>query len=658
MKRTLAQAVLVVGAIGAVTTGVVLPGGELHAQPSVTVTGSVRGQVRDLARHEAASGALITATSASLQGDQIAIADAAGTYFLTALPPGYYKLTVSYLSRTFERDEVLIQVGKQAVVNIAVDSSARTGVPIGETINIRGTVPLVDQGSTKIGQSFTGLYTNNIPVGRTFGSVIGAAATAQRDFYGTSLSGATSIENTYIVEGINTTDTAHGELSLTLPNEFLAETEVITGGYSAEYGRATGGIVNVVTKQGSNEIHGSVFSYFSPGALSSAAHSIEQQGGSVAIQNNLDYSYDLGAELGGAIIPDKLWFHIGFDPSRTRTVWTRDVVQQIDDNQDGVPDFDPVTGLVLHKKVTGRDIPTAATTYFFTAKLTGEIDRNNQFQLSAFGNPRTGTGSIYELPYPDTWAANDTVFNRSDGAYDATAKYTGKFGDGATQIDAQAGFHRSYNNMTSPGGPGSQPTTDYNYTRSLYDFADIEGSGIGACQDNGPDDKYPKIQNCPVNLYAEQGLGLLEQRTNDRLSAALAVTRRVKVLGYHVLKAGLDIEASSYDTTLSFSGGEELRRSCNTDDTGSCSDAPDAAPGPWRVLRYGQVIRNLTPAELADPSSVPLGPGQQIDGCAGGLAICGPAAARHVNTSDRSIGAFVQDSWQIFPNLTLNLGLR
>src|SRR5258706_259952 len=79
--------------------------------------------------------------------------------------------------------------------------------------------------------------------------------------------GATSAEKQYVVEGLNTTDTGFGVLSSNLPNEFIQETEVITGGYNAEFGRATGAIVNVVTKTGSNQFHGSVFGHLQPQAL-------------------------------------------------------------------------------------------------------------------------------------------------------------------------------------------------------------------------------------------------------------------------------------------------------------------------------------------------------------------------------------------------------
>lgn len=658
MKNALLQAFMAIGIVGAA-----IAFHETDAYAQASTVGSLRGQLRDKATGEPAVGATVVATSPALQGEQVVLADESGLYFLTALPPGSYTLTVYYNDGTFTRGNVIVQVGKEAVVNITVDTASTTGKPKGETIEIQGTAPVIDQGSTKTGVSLTSDYTTNIPVGRTFGAVLGAASGSQQDFYGTSISGATSVENTYVVEGINTTDTARGGLSSNLPNEFVQETEVITGGYNAEYGRATGGIVNVVTKQGSNQLHGSVFAYYTPGQLSATAKTIQKEGGSVDTQSNLDYNYDLGAELGGPIIKDKLWFHVGFNPSRRRDVITRLVQQQVDTNNDGIPDVDPNTGFTIHKRVSSLDTPEARTTYFFTAKINGEIDQNNQFQISAFGNPRTGNGSVNDSPGSVTFAPNDTLFNRTDGAYDLSAKYTSKFNNGQTQIDALAGFHRASSDVTAPpGSVGNQPQVYYNYTRSLYDFADLEGPSIGACQDGGPSDMYTKIQNCPVDLYNEQGLGILENRINDRLSAALSATQRVKAFGYHVLKAGLDYEASTYDSTQYFTGGAAYRRACNVDPvTGApaanCDD-PTALPGRWRISKYAGIIRNLTPQEVMDPGSVMLQPGQQIDGCSGGLAICGAVGQRTANTNSSSFGAYAQDSWQIRPNLTINAGLR
>src|SRR5205807_467825 len=121
----------------------------------------------------------------------------------------------------------------------------------------------------------------------------------------------------------------------------------------------------------------------------------------------------------------------------------------------------------------------------------------------------------------------------------------------------------------------------YNYTRSLYDFANLEGN-IAGCHDSPmkgvatADDPYPKIINCPAASYIDQGLGFLEDRTNNRTSAVLALTQRVKAAGQHVFKAGLDIEFSTYNSGRRFTGGSFLSKdSADTvDDTGMTIFAP------------------------------------------------------------------------------------
>jgi len=599
--------------------------------------GSLRGQIRDKAANEPAIGATVVATSPALQGEQVVITDDTGQYFITALPPGVYTLTVYYNDVTYSRGNVLVQVGKEVVVNVSVNTSDASGKPKGEVINIQGAAPIIDQGSTKTGVTIGDDYTRNIPVGRTFGEVIGASAGAAGDEYGTGFSGATSVENTYVVEGINTTDTAFGQLSSNLPNEFVSETEVITGGYAAEYGRATGGLINVATKQGSNEFHGSVFGYFSPDALTASAKTIVSAN-AIDYQQNPGNNYDFGAELGGPIIKDKLWFHVGFNPSFTNLNTKRFIGYETDDGT-GNPVLDS-NGNPVKTNITSQNIATAQQTYFFTAKINGAVDQNNQFQISAFGNPTTGTAPGTAVPS----AIQDSTDNTKFGAWDVAGKWTSKLNQGKTQIDALVGFHRAYTDNTPNQPAGNDPTVFYAYTRSLADFADLEGPQVGnACQ-NAPNSTFIK---CPVTNYLESGQSVIEDRLNDRLTAALTVTQRVKFGGYHTFKAGVDYEGSSYDSRKHFTGGAAYE-----------ALDPESAPGAgpiWLKEDYLSQVRGLTMAEQMNPTAVPLGPGQQL--CLGNAVIC-QLGQLSANTSDRSIGAFVQDSWQVIPNLTFNLGVR
>ena len=606
----------------------------VFAQGSATV-GSLRGIIRDKANGEPAAGATVVATSPALQGEQVVITEGDGVYYITSLPPGLYVLTVYYNDATFSRGNVLIQIGKEAVVNVTVDSGASAGKPKGEVITISGSAPIVDQGSTKTGITITDDYTRNIPTARTFGGVMSSAAGAQTDNYGISLAGATSYENTYIVEGINTTDTAFGGISSNLPNEFINETEVITGGYNAEFGRATGGIINVVTKSGSNEFRGSVFGYYQPGSFISAADKIQREGSSIDSAEDLDYRYDVGGELGGPIIKDKLWFHVGFNPSVSHRTATRIVNTSVDKNQDGVPDVDE-NGFTTREELSRQETPEDFKTYFFTAKINGAISQNHQFQISAFGNPRVAEDVVGFTRNPA-----QTRWKYNDGAYDFSAKWTSKFNEGKTQIDAVAGYHHGYEHQ-NPYDAAAQdvPTLNYNYERSLYAFNDLENN-IGACNDADPNDPYPLIRNCPVTGYTEQGLSFLESRDNTRTSGTVSLTQRVKAAGYHVFKIGVDAEVSTYDNERGYTGGVFYRRSSG---------------GNWQEREFVTRVRNLTPEEQADPDSVML-TNEQIF-CASGLAICSRADTIASDTTNRSLGAYVQDSWQLLPNFTLNLGLR
>jgi outer membrane receptor protein involved in Fe transport len=599
-------------------------------------TGSLRGVVKDKGSGEPTIGATVVATSAALQGEQVVIADDSGGYYLTSLPPGIYTLTVYYNDTTFSRSNVLVQVGKEAVVNIAVDSSATKG----EVVNISGSAPIVDQGSTKVGSTITSDFTNNIPTGRTFGDVMQSTAGAQGDTYGISFAGATSAENTYIVEGLNTTDTGFGTLSANLPNEFVQETEVITGGYNAEFGRATGAIVNVVTKTGSNQFHGSVFGHLQPSALTASSDRILREGTAIDREVNQNYRYDFGAELGGPVIKDKLWFHVGFTPTISKSTTTRIINRSIDlkDNVtgmdvtggDGRTDIDPATGFTRREKVASRDLGSDFRTYFFTAKLTGAISSNHQWQISGFGNPERRDAVFSTIHDPNTAKARTDL-----GAYDVSGKWTSKFNEGKTQFDAVLGYHNGFNADKPLNDASDVVGVRYGYTRSLYDFADLEGAGIEGCNDMATNDPYPKIRNCPVANYTDRGLGFLEDRQNNRTSAVLSLTQRVKAAGQHVFKVGLDTEFSNYDSGRRFSGGAFLTRE---------------GPGDTGDFLIRQYLKY-------DPSgTIPCG--IDADGDGAGDAKCAVIPKLDANTNDRSIAAYIQDSWQVRPNLTINAGLR
>ncbi len=603
--------------------------GTARAQDSTT--GAVRGLVRDQASNEAVIGATVVASGPAMQGTQATITDETGQYSIANLPPGTYQVVIYYADAQFSRTNVLIQLGKVAKVNININTEAQAG----ETIVIEGRAPLIDQQSTKTGNTITRDYTENIPTGRTFGAVLGAAGGSQDDFYGTSVGGSTSVENTYIVEGINTTDPGFGLLSTNLPNEFVQETEVITGGYNAEYGRSTGGVINVITKSGSNEFHGSVFGYWTPGALVASEKATPRAGTAIDREDNLANSFDLGAEVGGPIIKDRLWFHAGFNPSFRYDDVSRIIKTQVNENGDGVPDTDE-NGFAILDELDRTTLEENRTTYFYSGKLTGAVTPDHQGSIAVMGSPsqRDEYGGGTQVT-----GAESALLSKFDrNVLDTSAKWTSKFFDNKTQVDAVAGYHLDHDDERPglEGGDGTQ--IRYETDRPLTEFAAQEdqffGGVPGACQDGGPDDPYPGITNCPVPFYRVGGLAFIEDTESSRLSGLLSVTQRVQALGHHVIKVGADVEEQGFKNPRFFTGGAFYQ------------ETPDY----WIINRF----------ETPDPEGdIPCGIDYDGDGMT--EAQCreiGAGEELSADTKTRNLGAYAQDSWSILPNLTLNAGLR
>ena len=234
-------------------------------------TGTLIGVVTDASTGKPVPGAVIVARSPNLQGEQTAVTDANGNYRITLLPPGAYTLAVQLEGyKPAERSDLTIRPDKTIRANLAVVPEA---VRMEEQVVKTGTAPAVNIGSAESGAVVSREFIANVPVGRTVEAVSATVPTASGDLYGVGFAGAQSAENAYILDGLNVTDPVYGTfggnpnaqiLPPSILNNFVQEVDVKTGGFMPEYGRTTGGVLNTVTRSGSNEFHGSVFSNFTP----------------------------------------------------------------------------------------------------------------------------------------------------------------------------------------------------------------------------------------------------------------------------------------------------------------------------------------------------------------------------------------------------------
>lgn len=598
------------------------------AQPTST-TGAVTGTVRD-ADGSAVIGATVVATSAALQGTRGAISDGGGDYDIASLPPGLYQIEVYYGSGHWSRGNVVVAIGQVVRVNIAVDTAAAAG----ETIEIEGVAPIVDQSSTKTGIVVDEDYTRRIPTGTTFHQVLGAGAGVQADALGASYGGATSLENMFVVEGLNTNEVLFGSagpelggrFTTSLPNEFLRQTEIITGGYGPEHRSSTGGVIAVATKSGGNHVHGSVFGYWQPGQLSPAPRRLAREGSSLVERHELDYLASIGAEVGGPIVADRLWFHAGLNPVFGTSRLLRSVHRFVDRDNDGEPDVDPATGFSRTEQLSERALDETIRQLYFHGKLTAAAAADHRGSLTVLGSPSTTTEVA-----ADGALARETS---GTGAVDAIARWGSAFRDGRTRIDVTAGVHRELVDLDVDPEAFRDNRVVFAVTRPLTDYAGFEAGGVpGGCYDLPGSDPYPEITNCPIRSYR---IGSPRDRVDAaprRLAVGVDASERLELAGAHLLEAGLDLEANAIETSEVYAGDGKLIV---------------YQPGVALVFEHHQ---------LRADGEMPCGP--DVDGDGVGDARCtdfGDAVS--VTARTRDIGIYAGDSWSIRPNLTINAGLR
>jgi hypothetical protein len=626
--------------------GLALPAREAAAQ--TLTTGAIQGVITDAETGRPLFGATVVAASSALQGTQAEITDASGQYKITNLPPGTYVITCYYEQATVRKSGFRVSINKTTPGYLAVDVSQAAG----EVIEIEGSGPTIDSTSTTQGVTFDQNYTRNLPVGRTYDDLMTGAAGSSSDDAGVSFSGSSSLENQYIVDGLNTTTLVYGQVGSPIVNEFIEETEIITGGYNAEHGRSTGAVVNVVTRSGSNTLRGSIFGYASPGFLIAGAEATPTQSASIDAESNQIYDVDFGFELGGPIVRDKLWFYAGLAPHVEREHLDRITKRRVDCHRieadgslsgcdpayaDGQPDIDPETGFLVFEELDRERMRSRRNAYQFVGKLNLAVAPEHQGQVSVVGTPATGNElGINGLP-------GATRFEYTELTTDLSAKWTSKLDGSKTELEAVVGWHRSsYRQSALDAMVADEPRQNL-YYGDLATWGALGGESqatMDGCSD-GPGDDFPGIRNCPDEGigYAMGGPGSLPDSSEDRYSARLSATQRVQALGNHELKAGIDVEDNRLTSLRQTSGDMSF----------DVLLPQEWAAGETHVYRYVRLAPDGNPDGLPDVC---------VDTDAGVDRACEFIGPTDVVSETLNWAAYLRDSWQLMPNLTLNAGVR
>jgi antitoxin (DNA-binding transcriptional repressor) of toxin-antitoxin stability system len=299
------------------------PGSAFSALASQEVTGNIEGTLKD------PSGAVIpnaTVTAANAQRTFTATTNDEGMYRFNNLQPGLYTITATNTGfGSVKRDDVTVELGRTLQVNFEMKP-----VGAGETVTVTASdEPIVDVTSTKTATNITQQEIDVLPKTRNFSSLINVAPGTREESKagGFQIDGASGSENRFVVDGLDVTRVFGGQLgsSKNIPYDFVKEVQVKSAGYEAEFGGATGGVVNVVTRGGTNEWHGEgKIEYTSDrfraednptlrlkptNPLNQAEYFFNPKGKDETRQVDPVFS------IGGPILKDKLWFFGSYAPS-------------------------------------------------------------------------------------------------------------------------------------------------------------------------------------------------------------------------------------------------------------------------------------------------------------------------------------------------------
>lgn len=284
--------------------------------------GSLSGVVTSTS-NSALSGATVVIKNEKNGAMRTVIADENGRYRVGQLPIGSYTVTVSKNGyQAFKKSNLRVRIGSELSLNSPLSLD---GV---EAIEVRGSaVATIDVSSSETALNIGAIELSRLPVGRDATSVaLLAPGTTKGDSrFGNvaSFGGASVAENSTFINGLNVTNFRNGLGFSEVPFEFYEEFQVKTGGYSAEFGRSTGGVINAVTKSGTNEWKFGANLYFSPSSLRGNAPNVYKPNGDLYIENDSTDRDRLQGNIyaSGPLIKDKLFFYAIYNPRSNKTEW-------------------------------------------------------------------------------------------------------------------------------------------------------------------------------------------------------------------------------------------------------------------------------------------------------------------------------------------------
>jgi len=267
-------------------------------------------------------GAKITVTNAATGSERTAVADDNGHYSLLGLIPGEYKVRVEGGANfaPYENPAVIVTVGTETLLNIPLTLGTQT-----QTVSVTTESAPIETTRSESAQTLDERQINNLPInGRNYINFTEINSQTTRDMSptigpapnsGLDISGARARGNMVSVDGADAVDNSVNGIRSTVSQEAVQEFQMILSNYNAEYGRASGGVVNIVTKSGGNDFHGDIFGYLRNKAFQARnpfSGEVNAEGDLVPVKQAYT-RVQTGFTAGGALKKDKTFYFLSYE---------------------------------------------------------------------------------------------------------------------------------------------------------------------------------------------------------------------------------------------------------------------------------------------------------------------------------------------------------
>jgi carboxypeptidase family protein len=585
----------------------------------IQTKGSISGTLVDV------DGAVVQKAKVTISGqktvDRVVATNDEGVFEVENLTPGVYNVRAEEAGfKTASISNIEVFVGKTTALKLKLEAGN-----ISEIVDVSESAAAVDQLSTAVGANLNDQLYRNVPLQRGVTSLFYLAAGATDSLGGgtanPSISGGSPLDNLYIADGVNITDSAfgglgifsrvYGTLGVGINTSFIKEVQVKTGGFEPQYGQAQGGIVNIITQSGGNEYHGAIYGFARPKAFE--ATRLQRDDFSVNKFGKIlhEENYDLGLNLGGYVpgLRNNLFFFGSFNPSIRREI-VRGAARNASEIANG-------TGRDSGLFTLLGDTVRRYRTLNYAFKLDYIFNQHHTLAFSLFGDPtRTNLAPIRTLNVD-----NLTTNSKLDlGTRNLALRYNGELSPTWTM---SASFSQGKNHFDESGFDNFNTITD----RTQPDRGNFRAIGLG---------------------FFEPTEGTTYRLTAD-------TSKQVSFLGTHTFGVGYQYQRALFSGRRDRSGPRFTMPATNATGLPLTSIA-----GPGAASVAGQQT-NASFNLFTAPPSCTLCPFLNIPGAGDQrvfLLAGGEFGKPTFDTKANYHAGYVQDTWRINRFVTALLGLR